>query len=657
MAFKRGKRTRPLILTVAMAGLLVVTGTTSVTYADTTAGSTSTTSQVTPTSTTGSVDLQTAFAQAAQEFGVPQSVLMAVAYNESLWNQHDGQPSMAGGYGVMHLTHLDQPTSEKGDEDAVTELAAAPAQHTLDQAAQMLGVSPDVLKHDPVQNIRGGAALLAQYAKDTVGTLPENASAWYGAVAKYSGSDVDIVAEGFADDVYATINQGAARTTDDGAQVQLNAVAVTPDKSSTEKLHLQKNNGNNAGLDCPNGIDCQYVPASYSQFGATSPYSYGNYDLANRPSDGNDIRYIVIHDTEENYANTIQTFIDASYTSANYVVSSAAGQVTEMVRPENVAWQAGNWYINSHSIGVEHEGYAAEGTWYTEQMYRSSAKLVKYLADRNHVTLDREHIIGHDNVPGTSTGTQTKMHWDPAAYWNWSHYFDLLGASFEHGNLNGNGQGDDRLITINPNFQTNEPAMTYQSKPLTPQPSDFVYLYTAPSFDAPLIGDPALHPNGGVGTIAANDWGDKAVAGQEFYEVGSQGDWTAIDYGGQKAWFYNPNGQNATPGGQALLLTPKAGLSSIPVYGTAYPEASAFDGTGVGIRVQHALQYTIPAGQVYASTDLVQSDYYSATQYNRPDLNRVVKGTDQYYEISFNHRVAFVKASDVDVIGGSLNAK
>jgi hypothetical protein len=65
------------------------------------------------------------------------------------------------------------------------------------------------------------------------------------------------------------------------------------------------------------------------------------------------------------------------------------------------------------------------------------------------------------------------------------------------------------------------------------------------------------------------------------------------------------------------------------------------------------LQYTIPAGQVYVASDLVQSDSYSATIYNAPEKNHVVKGNDQYYEITFNHRVAFVKASDVDVVGGT----
>jgi hypothetical protein len=63
------------------------------------------------------------------------------------------------------------------------------------------------------------------------------------------------------------------------------------------------------------------------------------------------------------------------------------------------------------------------------------------------------------------------------------------------------------------------------------------------------------------------------------------------------------------------------------------------------------LGYTIPAGQVYVAKDLVGADLL-----RRDDLRRaghlpgVFTGSTRFYEISFNHRLAFVKASDVEVI-------
>ncbi|KEO84902.1 N-acetylmuramoyl-L-alanine amidase [Tumebacillus flagellatus] len=643
---------RPMFLAVLMAGLLVVPSTLpSATQAQ--AGAADTQEQ-------GPDALQTAFQNASQEFGVPLNVLMSVAYNESRWEQHLGQPSLSGGYGVMHLTHLGQADlsarGETGDESAATEATPAlpanndPSVNTLDAAAVLLGTNTEVLKTDLTENVRGGAALLAQYARETVGNTPSDAADWYGAVAKYSGSDLDEIAQDFADDVYATIQTGQARTTPEGQTVTLAADAVTPNKTTANSLHLR--NAKKTGTDCPNGLECREIPALYQQFSA-SQTDYGNYDIGNRQADGDDIRYIIIHDIEGTYEAGISTFLSKSYVSAHYVVNNVDGQVTEMVNPKDVAWQAGNWYINSHSIGIEHGGIAAEGgAWYSEQMYHASAKLVKYLAKKYDIPLDRQHILGHDDLPGTSQATQRSMHWDPGAYWDWSHYFDLLGAPINpsNGNAHNRDKQNNPIVTINPHFSKNQPSpVLYGSQVLDPQPSNFLYLYQAPSFDAPLLSDPALHAAGVPGTTQISDWGDKATIGQTFYKADQQGDWTAIWYGAQKAWFYNPSNSNTTPG-RGILVTPKAGKTSIPVYGTAYPEAEAFAAAGIPRAVNNPLQYNVTAGQVYVSAGTVPSDYFYAKLFNLPETYQVVKGKDEFYQISFNHRIAFVKASDVDIV-------
>ncbi|MBL0385247.1 N-acetylmuramoyl-L-alanine amidase [Tumebacillus sp. ITR2] len=643
---------RPMFLAVLMAGLLVVPSTLPSTQA--TAGAIDTPQQ--------SPDaLQTAFEKASQEFGVPLNVLMSVSYNESRWEQHVGVPSLSGGYGVMHLTSLSQPDlsarGETADESAEGEsVTTLPANNdlsvnTLDAAAELLGTNTDVLKTDLTENVRGGAALLAQYARETVGSTPTQASDWYGAVAKYSGSDIDEIATDFANDVYTTIQTGESRTTPEGQTATLTAEGVTPNKSTADSLHLR--NAKKTGTDCPNGLECREIPALYKQLSA-SQTNYGNYDIGNRQQDGDDIRYIIIHDIEGTYEAGIRTFLSPSYVSAHFVVNNVDGQVTEMVNPKDVAWQAGNWYINSHSIGIEHGGIAAEGgAWYSEQMYHASAKLVKYLAQKYDIPLDRQHILGHDDLPGTSQATQKSMHWDPGAFWDWSHYFDLLGQPINPSNGNGQGNdkkhGDNPILTINPHFSTNQPPLLYGTKVLDAQPSNFVYLYQAPSFDAPLLSDPALHAKTVPGTTQISDWGDKATIGQTFYQAEVQGDWTAIWYGAQKAWFYNPNGTNTVPG-SGLLITPKSGLTSIPVYGTAYPEAAAFTAAGIPKAVNNPLQYSILPGQVYVSAGTVPSDYFYAKLFNAPETYKVVKGNDQFYQISFNHRIAFVKASDVDVV-------
>jgi hypothetical protein len=94
----------------------------------------------------------------------------------------------------------------------------------------------------------------------------------------------------------------------------------------------------------------------------------------------------------------------------------------------DVAWHAGNSWWNLHSIGIEHEGWAGR-RGFTESEYRASAQLVAYLAHRWSIPLDREHIIGHNEVPnpyrpgwfGGANG-----HTDPGMYWNWGHYMHLV---------------------------------------------------------------------------------------------------------------------------------------------------------------------------------------------------------------------------------------
>jgi len=255
--------------------------------------------------------LQSDFLRASREFGVPLSVLLAVSYNETRWDNHGEAPSTSGGYGPMDLTHVDRISSIDGKGDGMPRSTRHdPALHTLDEAARLLHLSMDALKRDLDENIRGGAALLAREAVLTTGALPRKPSEWYGAVAAYSGSQSAPVARGFADDVFATIRTGAARTTLQGQYVLLRPQAVAPDRATSARLHLQQNPPTQA--ECPQSLACRFVPAAFEAINPRDPTNYGNYNAANRPADGLAIRYIVIHDTEAPYDSTVHSFQDPS---------------------------------------------------------------------------------------------------------------------------------------------------------------------------------------------------------------------------------------------------------------------------------------------------------------------------------------------------------
>lgn len=604
---------------------------------------------------------QAMFQAAAKEFGVPVEILLAVSYHESRWENHDGRPSASGGYGLMHLTSGDVSASGIGEDapEKTKKRGDTQIKHTLDDAAKLLNVPKEELQYNDKQNVRGGAALLASYGKATHdGKLPSNDSEWYGAVAQMSESGDIEQATAFANNVFATVQKGVSRKTSDNQTIAITGdKSVKPNKSAVDELERRgrfhrhhKHDGD--GAECPRGLDCRFVPARYAQNNPNDPVDYGNYDQARRPKDMK-INQIVIHDTEGSYDSSIAWFQDpASYTSAHYVIRSSDGQVTQMVKTKDVAWHAGNWYTNMHSIGVEHEGFAAQGaTWYTEEMYHASAKLVRYLAHKYDIPLDRQHIVGHDQFHGPTPATVPGMHSDPGPYWDWDHYMDLLHASVRQ-----EGGWHSDVVTIAPKFAKNQPEVTdcttTPCQPLPTQSANFVYMRTAPHDTAPLVGDVGLHPDNSAGTTAINDTSARATFGEQFVVAERQGDWTAVWYGGQKAWFKNPQSwqQRTALTGKGRVITPKEGKTSIPLYGRAYPEANAFP-SSIPVQAITPLPYTIPAGQKYVSYGRTPTDFLYASTFDSsvPDDHTVVMGHEKYYQVSYNQRQGYVKASDVDV--------
>ena len=598
-----------------------------------------------------------AFSAAAAEFGVPADILKAISYNQSRWENHDGKPSASGGYGLMHLTTAVQPWDGRGDDKRPMQpRSTTPQTYTLDQAAQALGVSPETLKTDDIQNIRGAASLLARYAKESNnGTLPADLSDWYAAVARLQNPTDNEAAKELADTVYETIQNGASRTTLDGQAVSIAPKKVVPKQDTLSTLQLPKRPGQvQSEAECPRSLDCKWVPARFAQNVPDNPRNYGNYDTANRERDF-DIKYIVIHDTEGSYQSAIDWYQDPrSYVSAQYTIRSSDGEVTQSVKNDDIAWQAGNWYVNTHSIGIEHEGFAAEGAaWYTEAMYRSSAELVRYLAKKYDIPLDREHIIAHGEIPGINPVKAPAMHWDPGPYWDWDHYMNLVRGEAPSATKSRHSNA----VTIAPKFSSNKPPVTEECDtdicaPLPIQSANFVYLHTEPDQNAPFLTDAALRPDGTPGTTRIHDWSAKATHGRSYAVADKQSDWTAIWFNGQKGWFYNPsNAPTAMPAKAKRLIQAKAGKTSIPVYGRPLPEPEQYP-AGAPVEAITPLQYTIPAGQSYIAYDKkAVNDYFLIWTFDRsaPGDGAIVYGNEKYIPITYNHRHAYVKASDVDI--------
>ncbi|MEV0801152.1 N-acetylmuramoyl-L-alanine amidase [Kribbella sp. NPDC050281] len=605
-----------------------------------------------PSAATASATAASAFNAAAAKYGVPESVLLAVSYAESRWDDHLGAPSTSGGYGPMHLTAVDP--SEVADLSGKRKVATAASLRTLDKASELTGLDPAALRNDTTANINGGAALLASYQRSlglAVGASTSPAQ-WYGAVASYAEAGDRVAASGFADDVYSIMARGAARTTNTGQQITMAPVAVTPDKTQVGKLALPAGTKPaNSDVECPPTLGCEWLPAPYSQYGPGAG-DYGNHDLANRPKTGK-IDYIVIHDTEGSWQTTLNLVQDPTYVSWQYTMRSSDGHTWQHVKANDVAWHAGNWYVNMHSIGIEHEGFAPQGaTWFTEAMYRNSAKLVRYLAAKNNIPVDRAHIIGHDQVPGTVPSTVAGMHWDPGPYFDWEHYFDLLGAPIYGNKIFPVKAGS--IVSIKPGFENNVQVVTDCTGAGTtcdPQGTNFVYLRQSPDDAAPLVKDVGLRPGATASTTQVSDIGARATAGSQYVVAQRQGDWVAVWYLGALGWFKSPASAPDAFAKPGLVVKPKAGKASVPVYGRAYPEQAAYP-AGIPYQTVTPLQYSIGAGQAYPVSDLnIETDYYRAVTFaGQPPTDHVqVLGKDRYYQIWFGHRMAYVRAADVDI--------
>ncbi len=332
--------------------------------------------------------LTAAFEDAADEYGVPKPLLMAIAWEASHFDP-DVQ-SAWGGYGMFDL--------REGAQDP-----------SLEHASALLEVDPNAMVADWRLQVRGAAAVLADQGRlANAGVLPPRADllAWWDAVRAFSGREEPVLQEQYTSYIFATAHQGVVKDTRWGA------VFLDPqDIDLSDRFFVPPPTATDSSL-------------AYQFYAADS----GNY--SNDSRGGGDIDMVVIHTVQGSYSGCYSWFAnpDAS-ASAHYVVRSSDGQITQMVSEADVGWHAGDWGTNSRSVGIEHEGYVSDpGTWYTDAMYERSAALTVDIATRRGVSLDRSHIIGHVEVPGCDGGSGggASCHTDPGTGWDWDYYMELV---------------------------------------------------------------------------------------------------------------------------------------------------------------------------------------------------------------------------------------
>lgn len=379
---------------------------------------------------------------------IPRGTLEALAYAQSGW--HTLRPDRTGGldhphmpqaWGVMGLYHGDGFADQVG------------------QAAALLGVTPKEVREKPLTNILGAAALFNQAMRGTNAKAGDPASLSE-ALQRYAGFETDHSGIGdfsravFAKEVLQALDFGVnehgvvvperavewERAFPVDMLAKLRAPMVRLDEASgkadialeTEHFRIDAITGQvvdkrEGALDAARpAVD---VGIQAVDFPGASWDASPNYNSRS----GTAVREVIQHTTEGSFAGAISWFNNpASQVSAHYVLSST-GQVVQMVRESDRAWHAGNH--NSHSIGIEHAGYAnSPGTWTSAILNVSSAitrqACARYagVACTNAVrgspspTADVAESIaikGHGMVSGADRS-------DPGPYFGWERYYNLI---------------------------------------------------------------------------------------------------------------------------------------------------------------------------------------------------------------------------------------
>ncbi len=249
-------------------------------------------------------------------------------------------------------------------------------EEAIAEAASLLGIEADAIRTETRANVRAAAALVAARRSEGL--------SWYAAAV---------------------------------------AVPALPDEALRARWLRKlardlKRQGALAWIESlpPEQATLSFAPAEYPGADFVAAYG-GNYTNASRGLD--DLTYVIIHDVEGSYEGCISWFQNpAAQVSAHYVVSNE-GNVTQMVSEADIAWHAGNWTYNQKSVGIEHEGYMSDPNSYPDPMMQASAALTRYLTDKYAIPRDRDHIIEHKEVPGST-------HVDPGPYWDWEQYMELI---------------------------------------------------------------------------------------------------------------------------------------------------------------------------------------------------------------------------------------
>jgi len=372
---------------------------------------------------------------------LPAGSLEAIAYAETGWNhvapeaQNPRDLHMPRSYGVMGLYH------GGGFADQVGE------------GARLIGRNARQVIDDPQSNILAGAALLDRALAASRGDGRSRALAQaedlapvlarYAGYGASNGGIADYARQSFAYAVLQALERGVSaqgveipaqplrlERAFDAEQLQkLRAPALLID-AGADRVRVDRALVDQlAGPPARPTVDAGAKAVDFGE-AIWNPASPSNYSTAS-----NAMSAVILHTMEGSYAGSIAWFQNPSaQVSAHYLIRKSDGQITQMVAENRQAWHAK--YHNYYTVGIEHDGRAADAGNWSAAMLNASARLTKSICARRGIDCrtawngpgyDTWHLVPDGvRVKGHGMLTQNENRYDPGKYFPWSSYYGLI---------------------------------------------------------------------------------------------------------------------------------------------------------------------------------------------------------------------------------------
>ncbi|HTI13121.1 MAG TPA: peptidoglycan recognition family protein [Dictyobacter sp.] len=386
---------------------------------------------------------------------------------------------------------------------------------------------------------------------------------------------------------------------------------------------LPKGCVDDGNTDYPGAIDCMLDPHTYD-CKQVAKNAACTYETAHRPADYA-VNFLEIHDMEGTVAAGINTLRNVKNGVSIHYIVDTDGTVYQLLPDEAIGYHAGNYWYNQRAIGIEHAGYAADGyQWYHAAQYEASAKLAAYLINKFHIPFDRAHVLDHGQTPAPTVALMPN-HVDPGPFWMWDYYFSLI---IKQGVTPVDTASDEHIVSLHPaNGDDPFDVNGAESKGNI----NFFTLYSNASTTSSII------PHAGAMTMLNETY--NVETGVSYAYLAAKPDEAGSGATMYQIWY-----------GEAVHMHDQkpSYFESARLAWLAAPPQSAYRGNGRLITFKSGVAgglkvYGCPAKEsTYQIGDMPENAIF-VSEFSLFDS----KTNSLWYEINYNHRQAWVPASEV----------